>query len=48
MKRIFPLLIAALFLGVTGSQAADITLLNASYDPTRDIYKVLGDGFAGQ
>src|SRR6202142_2818408 len=48
MKRIFSLLIATVILGATGAQAADITLLNASYDPTRELYKDLGDGFSAQ
>src|SRR5471032_1258097 len=48
MKRIFSLLIATVILGATGAQAADITLLNASYDPTRELYKDLGDGFSAK
>ncbi|HEY8255610.1 MAG TPA: sulfate ABC transporter substrate-binding protein [Rhizomicrobium sp.] len=45
MKRLFSLLIAAGL--VTGTAAkADVTLLNVSYDPTRELYKDLGDAFA--
>src|SRR3954470_20405714 len=45
MKRLFSLLIAAGLL--TGSAAqADVTLLNVSYDPTRELYKDLGAAFS--
>ena len=51
MKRLFSLLVAAGLL--TGTAAtfstealADVTLLNVSYDPTRELYKDLGDAFA--
>jgi sulfate transport system substrate-binding protein len=45
MKRLFSLLIAAGL--VTGTAAkADVILLNVSYDPTRELYKDLGDAFA--
>src|SRR6201990_3585595 len=45
MKRILSLLVAAGLL--TSSTAfADITLLNVSYDPTRELYKDLGAAFA--
>src|ERR1700755_1788587 len=47
MKRILSLLVAAGLL--TSSTAfADITLLNVSYDPTRELYKDLGAAFAAQ
>src|SRR5215470_15893314 len=34
--------------GVTIAQAAAVKLLNVSYDPTRELYKHLGDAFAKQ
>jgi sulfate/thiosulfate-binding protein len=48
MKRILSLLAAAAIFATTSAQAASITLLNASYDPTRELYKDLGNGFAAQ
>ena len=37
----------ALALGVTSAAArADVTLLNVSYDPTRELYKAINDAFA--
>jgi sulfate transport system substrate-binding protein len=45
MKRLFSLVIAAGLLTGTAAQA-DVTLLNVSYDPTRELYKDLGDAFA--
>src|SRR5689334_1444934 len=45
MKRILSLLVAAGLLASTAAQA-DITLLNVSYDPTRELYKDLGAAFA--
>ena len=48
MKRILSLAVAlALFSGAT-AQAANVTLLNVSYDPTRELYKDLGDAFSRQ
>jgi sulfate transport system substrate-binding protein len=53
MKRILSLLVAAgLFTATTAGFAAnaalaDVTLLNVSYDPTRELYKDLGAAFAG-
>jgi sulfate/thiosulfate transport system substrate-binding protein len=47
MKRILSLLVAANLLGVSAAQAADVTLLNVSYDPTRELYKDLETAFAG-
>ena len=47
MKRIFSILAAAGILSTTTAQA-DITLLNVSYDPTRELYKDLGAAFAAQ
>jgi sulfate/thiosulfate-binding protein len=47
MKRILSLLIAAGLFSATAAQA-DVTLLNVSYDPTRELYKDLGAAFAAQ
>jgi len=47
MKRILSLLVAASLFGVSAAQAADVTLLNVSYDPTRELYKDLETAFAG-
>jgi len=46
MKRILSLVVAAGLLSATAAQA-DVTLLNVSYDPTRELYKDLGAAFAG-
>ena len=48
MKRMFALATAAAMLAATAAQAADITLLNVSYDPTRELYRDLGQAFAGE
>jgi sulfate/thiosulfate transport system substrate-binding protein len=48
MKRIASFLVAASMLAATTAQAADVTLLNVSYDPTRELYKDLGNSFAAQ
>ncbi len=45
MKRLLSLLVAVGLLAGTTVQA-DVTLLNVSYDPTRELYKDLGDAFA--
>jgi sulfate/thiosulfate-binding protein len=42
------LLSAAAILCATGASAADITLLNVSYDPTRELYKSINTAFAAQ
>src|ERR1700753_3033183 len=47
MKRILSLVAAVGIFAATTAQAADITLLNVSYDPTRELYKDLGTAFAG-
>lgn len=47
MKRVLSLLVAA-GLFTAGTAQADVTLLNASYDPTRELYKDLGAAFAAQ
>lgn len=42
-------LLAAVFTVAAGAaSAADITLLNASYDPTRELYKAINSAFAAQ
>src|SRR6478752_5289469 len=46
MKRFLSLLVAAGLLSATAAQA-DVTLLNVSYDPTRELYKDIGAAFAG-
>jgi sulfate/thiosulfate transport system substrate-binding protein len=46
MKRILSLLVAAGLFTATTAQA-DVTLLNVSYDPTRELYKDLGAAFSG-
>src|SRR5580704_14026682 len=48
MKRILSLLVAASLLAATSAEAASVTLLNVSYDPTRELYKDLGAAFAAQ
>jgi sulfate transport system substrate-binding protein len=48
MKRIFSLLAAAGILAVGAAQAANVSLLNVSYDPTRELYKDLGNAFAAE
>jgi sulfate transport system substrate-binding protein len=45
MKRILSLVVAAGLLSATAAQA-DITLLNVSYDPTRELYQHLSEAFA--
>jgi sulfate transport system substrate-binding protein len=45
MKRLLSLLIASGIFCATAAQA-DVTLLNVSYDPTRELYKDLGAAFA--
>ena len=46
MKRIIFLAVAASLFAASAAQAADVTLLNVSYDPTRELYDHLGDAFA--
>jgi sulfate/thiosulfate-binding protein len=48
MKRILSLVAAAGIFAATTAQAADVKLLNVSYDPTRELYKDLGAAFAAQ
>src|SRR6185295_1263594 len=42
------LLAAGLMLSASVASAADITLLNVSYDPTRELYKAVNTAFAAQ
>jgi sulfate/thiosulfate-binding protein len=44
LKRFVPILLAALSLGTTAR--ADVTLLNVSYDPTREFYQEVNAAFA--
>jgi sulfate transport system substrate-binding protein len=46
MKRLACLVAAASFFVVAAAQAADITLINVSYDPTRELYRHLSAAFS--
>jgi sulfate/thiosulfate-binding protein len=46
LKKLISIAIAAALLAASGAQAADITLLNASYDATRELYKEVGAAFS--
>jgi sulfate transport system substrate-binding protein len=48
MKRILSLVAAVAIFATSSAQAANVTLLNASYDPTRELYQDLGKAFAQQ
>src|ERR1700724_1515889 len=48
MKALPALIAAMALLATVPAHAAEIKLLNASYDPTRELYKDLGDGFSAQ
>ncbi|MEO7053333.1 MAG: sulfate ABC transporter substrate-binding protein [Rhizomicrobium sp.] len=48
MRRILLLAAAALAFTATAAGAAEVKLLNVSYDPTRELYKDLGDAFSKQ
>ena len=49
MKRFATMLfVAASMLFATSAQAARVTLLNVSYDPTRELYKDINGAFAAQ
>jgi sulfate/thiosulfate-binding protein len=48
LKKLILFVVAASLLAATGAQAADVTLLNASYDATRELYKELNNKFATQ
>jgi len=47
MKRLISLAIAAMIFAAP-AQAAEVTLLNASYDATRELYQTLGASFAAR
>lgn len=47
-NRLAALLVAAGALWTSVAQAADITLLNVSYDPTRELYAQIGKAFAAK
>jgi len=46
MKRVFSFVMAAAVFTAIAAQAADVTLQNASYDATRELYQTLGASFA--
>jgi sulfate transport system substrate-binding protein len=48
MKRTLSLVMAAVIFTSVSAQAADVTLLNASYDATRELYQTLSTSFAAQ
>jgi sulfate transport system substrate-binding protein len=48
MKRVFSFLLAAVVLTSAPVQAADVTLLNASYDATRELYQTLSRDFTAR
>jgi sulfate/thiosulfate-binding protein len=48
MRRVHWILAAAMLLVAGGAQAAEVTLLNVSYDPTRELYKDVNAAFAAQ
>ena len=48
MKRFYVLAVAASLLMGSAAQAASITLLNVSYDPTRELYQNVNAAFAAQ
>jgi sulfate/thiosulfate transport system substrate-binding protein len=48
LNRGLSLLVIASFLTANAAQAQNVTLLNVSYDATRELYKDLGDSFTTQ
>ena len=48
MKKIIATTLSLALLSATTAQAANVTLLNVSYDPTRELYKDLNNAFAAQ
>ena len=48
MKRILTAVAVAALLATAAVQAANVTLLNVSYDPTRELYKDINAAFAAQ
>ena len=48
MKRILSLLAVAGTLAVSSAEAANFSLLNVSYDPTRELYQQINRAFSAQ
>jgi sulfate/thiosulfate transport system substrate-binding protein len=48
MKKLIATTLACVLLASTTAQAANVTLLNVSYDPTRELYKDINGAFAAQ
>ncbi|HVU19406.1 MAG TPA: sulfate ABC transporter substrate-binding protein [Rhizomicrobium sp.] len=48
MKNIIATTLACAFLAASTAQAANVTILNVSYDPTRELYKNVNAAFASQ
>lgn len=46
MKRLTAVIVSAAVLFATAAQAADVKLLNVSYDPTRELYVAINKAFA--
>ncbi|HJR55947.1 MAG TPA: sulfate ABC transporter substrate-binding protein [Rhizomicrobium sp.] len=46
MKRLVSLIAATSLFAIAAAQAADITLINVSYDPTRELYQHLSAAFS--
>jgi sulfate transport system substrate-binding protein len=47
-KSLLPLLIAAVTLAAGPARAAELELLNVSYDPTRELYRAVNEAFVPQ
>src|ERR1700749_811336 len=48
MKKLIATALACALLAATTAQAENVTLLNVSYDPTRELYKDINGAFAAQ
>jgi sulfate transport system substrate-binding protein len=48
MKKLIATMLACSLLAVSTAQAAKVTLLNVSYDPTRELYKNVNAAFAAE
>jgi sulfate transport system substrate-binding protein len=48
MRKFIATALACVVLSASTAQAANVTLLNVSYDPTRELYKDLNNAFAAQ
>jgi sulfate transport system substrate-binding protein len=49
MNRLLPIFLGSLLIAATGpASAKDVTLLNVSYDPTRELYQAVNNEFAAQ